>query len=267
MRTFAPLTAGDLPVREELFDVLVDAFGPPGTWVVVGATARDLALRVGDVPLTARATVDIDVAVAASDPRHFQIAISTVGTPTRAWQRRMVGHQQVDLVPFGGIESEGEVTLEGHTLNVLGLAEAAEHADLLVLPSGGVLPVAPLELIAFLKLLAFADRYPAQTKDGEDLRILLLAASSGVYGEDVWDDDEAMAACEFDHELAGAYRLGRRGIACFPPERATMVLAVASNTEGTLSFPRHPEQDPLLDAWRAGMRCGHGDAQGTDRGT
>lgn len=267
MRTFAPLTGADLPVAEALLGALVATFGRPGRWVVIGATARDLALQVGGVDIARRATKDVDLAVAASDLHHFQRQISAIGQPDRAWQRRIVLGQQVDVVPFGGLESEGTVTVDGSTLNVLGLAEAAAYADHLTLPSGGVLPVAPLELIAILKLLAFADRHPGQTKDADDLRIVLQAASHGTYGEEVWDDDEAMSAAEFDHELAGAYRLGRRGIACFPPERASMVLAVVETTEETLWFPRHPEQRILLQAWRAGLRHHASGAVHTDGGT
>lgn len=254
MRTFVPLTEADLPVDEALLEALVATFGQPGSWVVIGATARDLALQVGRVNIARRATKDVDLAVAASDLAHFQRQIDEVGRQDRAWQRRIVLGQPVDVVPFGGLESEGNVTVDGSTVNVLGLAEAAACADHLTLPSGGVLPVAPLELIAILKLLAFSDRHPGQTKDADDLRIVLQAASHGTYGEEVWDDDEALSASDFDHELAAAYRLGRRGIACFSPERASMVLAVVETTEETLGFPRHPEQRLLLDAWRAGLR-------------
>lgn len=260
MRAFAPLTGSDLPVPEALLQALVDACGPPGSWVVIGATARDLALQAGAVELSRRATKDVDVAIAAPDVAHFVQRVSGVGEPDPAWQRRILLGQQIDIVPYGGLEKDGEVSVEGATLSVLGLAESAENADRLVLPSGGVLPVAPLELIAILKLLAFADRYPAQTKDADDLRIVLQAASRGAYGEEVWDDDQAMAAVDFDHELAGAYRLGRRGLACFAPWRARMVWAVVERLRERLWFPRHPEEHRLLDAWRAGLRRGHPDA-------
>lgn len=254
MRNFAPLADADLPVPASLLDTLVDIFGPPGDWVIIGATARDLALKVGRVTLPLRATNDVDIAVAAQDAREFERALDKVGRPAAAWQRRLVAGQRVDVVPFGGIEHEGEVVVHDSTLNVLGLSEAAAHADRLLLPSGRVLPVAPLELIAILKLISFSDRYPGESKDAEDLRLVLQAASCGIYGEEVWDDDDAMTAVGFDHELAGAYRLGRRGLGCFTPARAQMVLSVATNTEGTLRFAGHREQHVLLDAWRAGMR-------------
>lgn len=262
MRSFAPLADSDLPVPAVLLEALVDAFGPPGDWVVIGATARDLALQVGSVQLPRRATRDVDIAVAAHDSRDFQRTLDGVGRPTAAWQRRVVLGHQVDVVPFGDLERHGEVVVQDSVLNVLGLSEAAAHADRLVLPSGRVLPVAPLELIAILKMVAFADRYPGESRDAEDLRIVLQAASHGRYGDEVWDDDDALAAVGFDHELAGAYRLGRRGLECFRPDRASMVLSVASRTEDTLQFRGHRERRVLLDAWRAGLR----DAASKDEG-
>lgn len=194
MRSFSPLADSDLPVPAVLLDSLVDAFGPPGDWVLIGATARDLALHVGSVNLPRRATKDVDIAVAARDSRDFERTLDGVGRPTAAWQRRVVLGHQVDVIPFGGLERHGEVVVQDSVLNVLGLSEAAVHADLLVLPSGRVLPVAPLELIAILKVVAFSDRYPGESKDAEDLRIVLQAASRGSYGEEVWDDDDAWRA-------------------------------------------------------------------------
>ena len=172
MRTFAPLTESDLPVPGPVLDALVDSLGPLREWVVIGATARDFGLHLGKVSLPRRATKDIDLAVAAHDTGDFESILAGVGDPATAWQRRLVLGQQVDIVPFGGLELDGHVTLLNSTLTVLGLAEAAAQADLLVLPSGRVIPVAPLELVAILKMIAFSDRHPAVTKDVDDLRPL-----------------------------------------------------------------------------------------------
>ncbi len=202
MRTFAPLADGDLPVPGELLDALVETLGPAGPWVLIGATARDLALILGGVTLPRRATNDVDIAVAAHDAGDFDALLATIGEPTRAWQRRRLLGQQVDVVPFGELEREGDVVIHESSLSVLGCAEAAANADLVTLPSGRLLPVAPLELIAVLKLIAFAGRQPAETKDADDLLTVLRASSEGIYGEETWDDELAMAATDFDHELA-----------------------------------------------------------------
>ncbi|WP_223202636.1 hypothetical protein [Propioniciclava sp. MC1595] len=118
------------------------------------------------------------------------------------------------------------------------------------------MPVAPLELIAVMKLIAFAGRQPAETKDADDLFTVLRAASDGIYGDETWDDELAMAATDFDHELAGAYRLRRRGIACFPADRARRVLDQATQTHPTMRRAWRGAHDGLLDAWLIGLRAG-----------
>lgn len=260
MRTFAPLAERDLPVPGELLDALVETLGPPGPWVLIGATARDLALILGGVTLPRRATNDVDIAVAAHDAGDFDALLATIGEPTRAWQRRRLLGQQVDVVPFGDLERDGEVVIHESSLSVLGCAEAAANADLVSLPSGRLLPVAPLELIAVLKLIAFAGRHPAETKDADDLLTVLGAASEGVYGDETWDDELAMAATEYDHELASAHRLGRRGIACFIPDRALRVHQVAKQVHPALRLAWRGAHEGLLKAWLAGLRAGGPDA-------
>lgn len=254
MRTFAPLTEEALAVPAPLLDALIDAFGAPGSWVVIGARALDLALHVGEVKLPRRTTLDVDVAVAARTVEDFDRTLGGVGQPEAAWQRRHVLGQQVDVVPFGDVEMDGRVKVRDMVWNALGLAEAAEHADHLMMPSGRILPVAPLELIAVLKLLAFADRYPAQTKDADDLNLVLQAASRGCYGEEVWDDDAALAAGDYDHEVAAAYRLGRRGRSCFAPDRARLLLSVVDSTEERFAFSRRNARPDLWTAWLKGIR-------------
>lgn len=255
MRTFAPLADGDLPVPGELLDALVDALGAPGRWVLIGATARDLALILGGVSLPRRATSDVDIAIAAQDALDFDKTLATLGEPTRAWQRRQLLGQQVDVVPFGALERDGEVVIHESSLSVLGCAEAAAYADHIRLPSGRLLPVATLELIAVLKLVAFAGRQPAQTKDADDLLTVLRASSEGAYGNETWADEVALAATDFDHQLAGANRLGRRGIACFSPNRAQLVLDLATQMQPALRLAWRGGHDELLEAWLDGLRA------------
>ncbi len=267
MRTFAPLTDGDHPVPSNLLDALVDALGAPGHWVLIGATARDLALILGRVSLPRRATNDVDIAIAAHDALDFDTRLATLGEPTRAWQRRRLLGQQVDVVPYGDLERDGDVVIHDSRLDVLGCAEAAAHADHIRLPSGKLLPVAPLELIAVLKLIAFAGRQPAQTKDADDLLTVLRAASEGIYGDETWDDELALAATEYDHQLAGANRLGRRGISCFSPDRANRVLRMATQMQPVLRLAWRGAHHELLEAWLTGLgRGGRPDAdQATPR--
>lgn len=255
MRTFAPLADDELPVPGRLLDALIEALGAPGRWVLIGATARDLALILGRVSLPRRATNDVDIAIAARNALDFDARLASIGEPTRAWQRRRLLGQQVDIVPFGDLERDGTVTIHESSLSVVGCAEAAAYADHVTLPSGRLLPVAPLELLAVLKLIAFAERQPAETKDADDLLTVLRAASEGIYGDETWDDELALAATDFDHALAGAYRLGHRGIACFRANRAQRVLEVATQTEPTVRLAWRGTYGELLEAWLAGLRA------------
>ncbi|RXW33492.1 hypothetical protein [Propioniciclava flava] len=249
------MAEADLPVPGELLDALVDALGAPGRWVLIGAAARDLALILGGVNLPRRATNDVDIAIAAHDAVDFDAMLATIGEPTRAWQRRTLLGQQVDVMPFGDLESDDEVHIHESSLSVLGCAEAATNADIVTLPSGRLLPVAPLELIGVLKLIAFAGRQPAETKDADDLLIVLRAASEGIYGEETWNDEPAMAATEYDHQLAGAHRLGRRGIACFGTGRAERVDLVATEVQRVVTSAWRGSHQELLGAWLAGLRA------------
>ena len=69
-----------------------------------------------------------------------------------------------------------------------------------------------------------------------------------------------MAATDFDHELAGAHRLGRRGIACFIPDRALRVHKVAKQVHPALRLAWRGAHEGLLKAWLAGLRAGGPDA-------
>src|SRR5258708_7333261 len=72
--------------------------------MVVGATARDILIRqvVGSPP--ARATVDIDVAVAVSSWDEVSRLVDG-SQPGGAAHKFRVWETEVDIIPFGGIES------------------------------------------------------------------------------------------------------------------------------------------------------------------
>ena len=85
---------------------------------------------------------------------------------------------------------------------------------------------------------------------------MLRASSEGVYGDDIWEDNLALAATDFDHQLAGAHRVGRRGIECFSSGRAQRVLEVATQMQRALRLAWRGAHHELLEAWLAGLRAG-----------
>lgn len=91
---------------------------------------------------------------------------------------------------------------------------------------------------------------------------MLRAASEGIYGDETWDDEDALAATDYDHELASAYRLGRRGREVFTADRAARAGDIAAAMETPLMLAWGGERRALWDAWLAGLQGGAGTACG-----
>lgn len=107
--------------------------------VLVGATARDIALAAEghDAPL--RATNDVDIAVAVADAAAFERLVADLApVPASGAHKFLINGIEVDIVPFGGIEREDRTVVwpDGSTMNTLGFAESLESALELVLPGG-----------------------------------------------------------------------------------------------------------------------------------
>lgn len=92
-------------------------------------------------PASERATRDVDVAVAVPTWQAYQRL--TADLPSRggvhAFTVRVSGVPvPVDIVPYGGIEAPDRTIHlpDEHTLNVLGLREAHDAAQLACLPGG-----------------------------------------------------------------------------------------------------------------------------------
>lgn len=251
MRTFETFADEQLPVPAQVLQSLVADLGEPGRWAVIGATARDLAFMAGGVRLPRRTTADIDVTIAVQDAHEFRQV--SLGDPAGGPFKRVVDGLSLDVVPCGGIETDGVLMHDDTRLTVLGCAEAARHADTLRLPNGAVLPFASLESLAVLKLIAFSERYPATDKDSVDLEAILAAAGEGRYGEETWGDEEALQAMEYDHLTASVFRLGRVAISCFTSERAGLVLDFAAQAREHLLTAWRGRSREQLDAWLAGL--------------
>ncbi len=105
--------------------------------MLVGATARDIALAAEghDAPL--RATNDVDIAVVVADAAAFERLVADLAAvPGGGAHKFLVNGVDVDVVPFGGIEREDRTVIwpDGSTMNTLGFAESLESALELLLP-------------------------------------------------------------------------------------------------------------------------------------
>ena len=193
------------------------------SWVVVGATARDLVLHHGHGAQIRRATQDIDFAVEVVDWEAFESIKSNLienGFRESQTQHRLTGPNDasIDLVPFGQIENAGSIIAwppKGEvTMNVLGFREACEHADEVLLDdqTNLVVPVATPVGMTLLKLIAWGDRAPdMRRKDATDIKYILenyerIPANL----DEVYDEKNAtgMEAYDWDLTLACSHLLG-----------------------------------------------------------
>lgn len=208
MRFYDASTRTDLPVPFEIVTAVVHELrSHADRVVVVGAVARDLlASGAGNLTIS-RATHDVDVAIAVSSMAAYADlgALTARSSPPHF---EFLGHP-VDVIPFGALETHRTVLFENDMqLDVTGIAEAADHAVDVRLPGGGVVPVASLASQSVLKVLAWRDRGLSNTKDAIDLQLILSAASSGIYSDELWDETELLDMYEYDMPLIGAHRLG-----------------------------------------------------------
>lgn len=209
MHSYDASTRTDLPLPfAAVADLVNHLRGHTDRLVIVGAVARDLvASGAGGLPV-ARATVDVDIAIAVSS---FD-AYADLGDirPRAAGPHHLFRGIPVDVIPFGAVELQRHVRFpDDWRLDVTGIAEAAEHPMQVTLPGGTVVPVASLEAQTVLKLLAWRDRgTSADRKDALDLSTLFEAGHSGRYRDSLYLDP-ALESYDYDLPTAAAHRLGR----------------------------------------------------------
>ena len=153
---------------------------------VVGATARDIALRLLNVEMQLRGTLDLDVAVSLERWEQFQQLSDVllehyfVKLPER--QRfRYVGKDGcngyiVDIVPFGGIAEEERVSWppEGSpVMSVRCFNDVMSAADTVNVDGAFTFRIASLSGQFLLKLDTWQDHHLQTKKDAEDMVYIL----------------------------------------------------------------------------------------------
>jgi predicted nucleotidyltransferase len=145
---------------------------------VIGAVARDIWFAESGRPT--RRTLDIDFAIYVGTREEYE-AVKQYLKEKKGYQdsRENVfvlltpSGLQVDILPFGGIELDGEVHLEGKGLTnirVSGLQEVFEAGtETVAQTTGKEFRVASLAGIVLLKLVAYDDRPEKRFKDARDI--------------------------------------------------------------------------------------------------
>ena len=146
---------------------------------LVGATARDVWMKgVHGLP-PKRATSDIDFGIMIKDSFVFDdlksYLIEEEGfIPSKDNEFVLIwkDKSQVDLIPFGDLESEGIVTVKGTgftSMNVEGFKEVYEHASEEIITEDQRFKVSTLPGIVILKLIAWDDRPEVRRDDIDDI--------------------------------------------------------------------------------------------------
>jgi len=173
--------------------------------VLIGASALDV--RLG---LRWRTTEDLDLAVDAGMDE-----LSAKMERLSRWSRRGVQRWRdptgvlVDMIPAGAeLLAAGELIWPqtDARMNLSGINHALELSDELQLSEGLSFPVAPVAVLALLKMISYLDRPLERGKDLEDLAYL-LAEYVGPEDPRRWTDDVFEA--DLSYEQVDAFVLGR----------------------------------------------------------
>ena len=219
-----------------LRDVTAAASAAGASWFVGGATARDILTTHRFGIEQSRATKDVDIGVSIAswqDDRDLRAALVATGrfvqNEKQAQRLDYRAHDTgqptwLDIVPFGGLELEGERSIAwppdgAFRLNVKGFEETLAAAVPVELVPDLVVLVASLPALAMLKILAWRDRHKDHNRDAVDLRFLLSNYSTAgnmdrLYGGDA---DDLLEVWDHDPDKAGAALLARDMIGLLTP--------------------------------------------------
>lgn len=180
-------------------------------YTLVGAFARDYRVHnVAGLPLVAR-TLDVDISILVASLADYRERLKQLDGPHGVGIRFVVDGVQVDVIPYGPEVAPGGIvqTADGITLDVTGMAEAAEGADL-VEAGGATVRIPALSSMIGLKIVAWNYRGASTQSDSWDLGPLLSATYHGPDGDALWSDGEAGDKWDYDNMLVGPYRAGKQ---------------------------------------------------------
>lgn len=171
----------------ETLQDLANCYAKIGSEVyVVGAAARDIALRLLNVSDTPRRTLDLDVAVALSDWLQYeqltQLMLQSHFVKVQERQRFYYlgpherNHYEVDIVPFGKVEHDGLVAWPpagSPVMSVRCFTEVMNCADRVTVEDSFSFRLASLSGQFLMKLDTWSDRHLDTRKDASDMVYIL----------------------------------------------------------------------------------------------
>lgn len=205
-------------------------------YTLVGAFARDYRVHtVAGLPLGAQ-TLDVDISILVSLLADYRERLNQLDGPHGVGIRFVVDGVQVDVIPYGPEVAPGGIveTKDGITLDVTGMTEAAEGADL-VQAGDSTVRIPTLSSMIGLKIVAWNYRGASTQSDSRDLGPLLKATFHGPDGEALWSDSEAGDRWDYDNMLVGPYRAGRQLRGAWKVESLTRLRDIFDTRLSTLA--------------------------------
>jgi predicted nucleotidyltransferase len=210
---------------------------------IIGATARDIVFEHAYGITAPRATRDVDLAVQVSDWQDFETLksqlLATGQFISDRQKQRLRYHQEipVDIVPFGDIETNGNIVWPPEydiEMTVTGFQEAYATTQIFRFrehPPLDVNVVTPVGLMA-LKIIAWKERYPLAPKDALDIAFVLRHYMDAGNIDLFWDEHGDIAAEDHDYREAGARMLGRKMANILSPESKQLIINILSQETG-----------------------------------
>jgi predicted nucleotidyltransferase len=215
---------------------VADSLGIP--FFLIGATARDFILAHFHGIKTSRMTRDIDFGFEIADWDQFgKLTDALLATGeiivTKEKQRFLFGNIPVDIIPFGPIVDaakriswppEHEIFM-----SMLGFDEAYKYSVSARLSSEPelVIKIPTLAGLSLMKLVSWDERYPAGSKDAEDLLFIMQHYDEAGNTDRLYEEEILSLAAEgFDNRLAGIKLLGKDMVRIASPETATVIKGI-----------------------------------------
>ena len=196
----------------DIFDALERALHHLGIdCYLIGAQSRDV--WINHLDMEQRSTRDIDFLVFIPNRQTWDELVDWLVEKenfvrdTREPYRFYFRGNLLDLLPFGGIEENGEVHLDDPSmqLSVIGTREATEFAA----PMDGPFKVVTLPGLCILKLVAYYEKPDLRARDWEDFEFLLLNYLQISAGDQLLHTHDDLLTDDMDVGAVASRVLGR----------------------------------------------------------
>jgi predicted nucleotidyltransferase len=194
------------------------------SYMLVGATARDLLLHHTYGLNITRATYDLDFAILVESWERFEqakqllLAVRGFMDKKREVQRlyyTLPGttfETKVDVIPFGKLETaDGKIRWPQETdtvMNVAAFTDVFKSSISIQIEPHLIIPIASLAGLVILKLFAWLDR--RDDRDVTDLLRLFETYADAGNSERLFDEEDAeLQRVDYDSTLAGSFLIGK----------------------------------------------------------